>query len=94
MQDSVSFLESQLDREISDNYTLSLITYALSSVGSPRAKEALNVLTQRAEQEGNSWDPCEVGRPLCVMKYINYVRKSCKPGMDLITFAPSEPDEH
>ncbi|XP_062042348.1 CD109 antigen isoform X1 [Lepus europaeus] len=51
VQDSVSFLESQLDREISDNYTLSLITYALSSVGSPRAKEALNVLTQRAEQE-------------------------------------------
>uniref|UniRef100_A0A5F9CFX8 CD109 molecule n=1 Tax=Oryctolagus cuniculus TaxID=9986 RepID=A0A5F9CFX8_RABIT len=51
VQDSVSFLESQLDREVSDNYTLSLITYALSSVGSPRAKEALNVLTQRAEQE-------------------------------------------
>ncbi|MBZ3881998.1 CD109 antigen [Sciurus carolinensis] len=52
VQDSVTFLESEFDRGISDNYTLALITYALSSVRSPKAKEALNLLTERAEQEG------------------------------------------
>uniref|UniRef100_A0A8D2CPP0 CD109 molecule n=1 Tax=Sciurus vulgaris TaxID=55149 RepID=A0A8D2CPP0_SCIVU len=51
VQDSVTFLESEFDRGISDNYTLALITYALSSVRSPKAKEALNLLTERAEQE-------------------------------------------
>nr|XP_027784049.1 CD109 antigen isoform X3 [Marmota flaviventris] len=52
VQDSVTFLESEFSRGISDNYTLALITYALSSVKSPKAKEALNLLTERAEQEG------------------------------------------
>ncbi|XP_053459039.1 CD109 antigen isoform X2 [Nycticebus coucang] len=51
LRDSINFLESELSRGISDNYTLALTTYALSLVGSPKAKEALNVLTQRAEQE-------------------------------------------
>ncbi|KAF6113081.1 CD109 molecule [Phyllostomus discolor] len=52
VQDSVNFLESEFNRGISDNYTLALVTYALSLVGSPTAKEALNLLTGRAEQEG------------------------------------------
>ncbi|EPY83196.1 hypothetical protein CB1_000591002 [Camelus ferus] len=52
VQESVNFLESEFDRGIPDNYTLALVTYALSSVGSPKAKEALNMLTGRAEQEG------------------------------------------
>ncbi|XP_054425606.1 CD109 antigen [Pteronotus mesoamericanus] len=52
MQESVNFLESEFSRGISDNYTLALVTYALSFVGSPKAKEALNMLTERAEQEG------------------------------------------
>uniref|UniRef100_A0A7N5J8W9 CD109 antigen n=1 Tax=Ailuropoda melanoleuca TaxID=9646 RepID=A0A7N5J8W9_AILME len=52
VQESINFLESEFNRGISDNYTLALITYALSSVGSPKAKEALNMLTWRAEQEG------------------------------------------
>uniref|UniRef100_H0WZ02 CD109 molecule n=1 Tax=Otolemur garnettii TaxID=30611 RepID=H0WZ02_OTOGA len=51
VQDSINFLEAEFSRGISDNYTLALITYALSSVGSPKAQEALNVLTQRAEHE-------------------------------------------
>nr|KAF6504284.1 CD109 molecule [Rousettus aegyptiacus] len=53
VQESINFLESELNREISDNYTLALITYALSFVGSPKAKEALNMLTWRAEQQGD-----------------------------------------
>ncbi|KAL4676032.1 hypothetical protein H8959_010177, partial [Pygathrix nigripes] len=52
VQESIHFLESEFSRGISDNYTLALIAYALSSVGSPKAKEALNMLTWRAEQEG------------------------------------------
>ncbi|XP_050996794.1 CD109 antigen [Acomys russatus] len=53
VQDSVKFLESELSRGISDNYTLALITYALSSVGSPKAEDALRMLTQQAENKGN-----------------------------------------
>ncbi|KAM5325551.1 CD109 antigen [Glossophaga mutica] len=52
VQESVNFLESEFNRGMSDNYTLALVTYALSLVGSPKAKEALNLLTGRAEQEG------------------------------------------
>ncbi|KAK2498196.1 hypothetical protein MC885_008429 [Smutsia gigantea] len=52
VQESINFLESEFNRGISDNYTLALITYALSSVRSPTAKEALSMLTQRAEREG------------------------------------------
>ncbi|XP_058422750.1 CD109 antigen [Diceros bicornis minor] len=52
VQESVNFLESEFNRGISDNYTLALMTYALSFVGSPKAKEALDMLTWRAEQEG------------------------------------------
>lgn len=56
VQASIKFLESELDRGISDNFTLALVTYALSSVGSPKAEDALYLLTQRAEKEGNAWD--------------------------------------
>ncbi|XP_007166705.2 CD109 antigen isoform X2 [Balaenoptera acutorostrata] len=52
VQESINFLESEFDRGISDNYTLALVTYALSSVRSPKAKDALNMLTWRAEREG------------------------------------------
>ncbi|XP_036890205.1 CD109 antigen [Sturnira hondurensis] len=52
VQESVNFLESEFNRGISDNYTLALVTYALSLVGSPTATEALHLLTGRAEQEG------------------------------------------
>lgn len=75
MQESVNFLESEFNRGISDNYTLALITYALSSVGSPKAKQALNTLTGRAEQEGNAWGPSAIVKLLSIMKYINYVRR-------------------
>lgn len=56
VQASIKFLESELDRGISDNFTLALVTYALSSVGSPKAEDALYLLTQRAEKEGNAWN--------------------------------------
>lgn len=56
VQASIKFLESELNRGISDNFTLALVTYALSSVGSPKAEDALYLLTQQAEKEGNAWD--------------------------------------
>uniref|UniRef100_H0VAE7 CD109 antigen n=1 Tax=Cavia porcellus TaxID=10141 RepID=H0VAE7_CAVPO len=52
VRDSISFLESKFSQGISDNYTLALVTHALSSVGSPKAAEALRVLSLRAEEEG------------------------------------------
>ncbi|KAM8953040.1 CD109 antigen-like [Pelodytes ibericus] len=51
--DATNYLESQMDEIISDNYTLSLVTYALSLVGRSKAKEALDILNRRAEQEGD-----------------------------------------
>ncbi|XP_034339956.1 CD109 antigen [Arvicanthis niloticus] len=54
VQDSIKFLESEFSRGISDNYTLAIVTYALSTVGSPKAEEALNMLTQRSEKEGDT----------------------------------------
>jgi CD109 antigen len=52
-------LEFEFSRGISDNYTLAIISYALSTVGSPKAEEALNLLMQRSEKEGNAWDTAE-----------------------------------
>ncbi|XP_023778451.1 CD109 antigen [Cyanistes caeruleus] len=49
---ATNFLEDKLEEGISDNYTLALVTYALSWAKSARAKEALNILNQRAERQG------------------------------------------
>ncbi|XP_021062209.1 CD109 antigen [Mus pahari] len=54
VQDSIKFLELEFSRGISDNYTLAVISYALSTVGSPKAEEALNMLMQRSEKEGDT----------------------------------------
>ncbi|XP_072498722.1 CD109 antigen isoform X2 [Notamacropus eugenii] len=52
MKSSVNFLESQFREGVSDNYTLALISYALSSVESSEGRAALDMLNQRAEHEG------------------------------------------
>ncbi|XP_063772890.1 CD109 antigen [Pseudophryne corroboree] len=49
---STNYLESQMNEVISDNYTLSLVTYALSLVGRNKAKEGLDLLNNRAEHTG------------------------------------------
>ncbi|NXC86718.1 CD109 protein, partial [Cercotrichas coryphoeus] len=49
---ATNFLEDKLEEGILDNYTLALVTYALSWAKSTRAKEALNMLNQRAERQG------------------------------------------
>lgn len=51
---ATNFLEDKLGEGISDNYTLALVTYALSWAKSTRAKEALNMLNQRAERQGTA----------------------------------------
>uniref|UniRef100_A0A8C0BPM9 CD109 antigen n=1 Tax=Buteo japonicus TaxID=224669 RepID=A0A8C0BPM9_9AVES len=52
-QSATNFLEDKLEEGISDNYTLALVTYALSWAKSAKAKEALNILNQRAEHQGD-----------------------------------------
>nr|DBA26423.1 TPA: hypothetical protein GDO54_010688 [Pyxicephalus adspersus] len=53
MTAATNYLESQMNEVISDNYTLSLVTYALSLVGRNKAKEGLDLLNSRAEHEGD-----------------------------------------
>ncbi|XP_066460677.1 CD109 antigen-like [Eleutherodactylus coqui] len=50
---ATNYLESQMNEVISDNYTLSLVTYALSLVGRSKAKEGLDLLNRRAENDGH-----------------------------------------
>ncbi|NXI47362.1 CD109 protein, partial [Galbula dea] len=52
IKSATNFLEDKLEEGISDNYTLALVTYALSWAKSAKAKGALNVLNQRAEHQG------------------------------------------
>lgn len=52
IKSATNFLEDKLEEGISDNYTLALVTYALSWAKSAKAKEALNILNQRAEHQG------------------------------------------
>ncbi|KAJ7427634.1 CD109 antigen [Willisornis vidua] len=49
---ATNFLEDKLEEGILDNYTLALVTYALSWAKSTKSKEALNMLNQRAEHQG------------------------------------------
>uniref|UniRef100_A0A8C3LV83 CD109 antigen n=1 Tax=Chrysolophus pictus TaxID=9089 RepID=A0A8C3LV83_CHRPC len=49
---ATNFLEDKLKEGISDNYTLALVTYALSWAKSTKAKEALSMLNERAERQG------------------------------------------
>ncbi|NWS43257.1 CD109 protein, partial [Probosciger aterrimus] len=51
IKSATNFLEDKLEEGISDNYTLALVTYALSWAKSIKAKEALNILNQRAEHQ-------------------------------------------
>ncbi|XP_041105310.1 CD109 antigen-like [Polyodon spathula] len=60
---AVSFLENRLAEGISKNYTLSLVTYALSLANSTLAKTALDELNRRAEKDGGLmfWSSPKVG---------------------------------
>ncbi|KAL6032009.1 hypothetical protein STEG23_006399 [Scotinomys teguina] len=89
VQDSIKFLESEMDRGISDNFTLALITYALSSVGSPKAEAALHMLTQQAEKEGDmqfwlssaptlseSWQPRSLDIEVASYALLSYLQQN------------------
>ncbi|NXY41112.1 CD109 protein, partial [Ceuthmochares aereus] len=52
IKSATNFLEDKLEEGILDNYTLALVSYALSWAKSTKAREALNVLNQRAEHQG------------------------------------------
>uniref|UniRef100_H3AEA8 CD109 antigen n=1 Tax=Latimeria chalumnae TaxID=7897 RepID=H3AEA8_LATCH len=48
---AVNFTEGKLAQGIADNYTLSIVAYALSLAGSSQASTALNELIQRADKQ-------------------------------------------
>uniref|UniRef100_A0A8C0J7S1 CD109 molecule n=1 Tax=Chelonoidis abingdonii TaxID=106734 RepID=A0A8C0J7S1_CHEAB len=73
---------------ISDNYTLTLVTYALSLVKSTKAKEALDVLNQRSEWQGDirfwtspasqlsdSWQPRSVDIELAAYALLSHFQQ-------------------
>ncbi|XP_053136283.1 CD109 antigen [Hemicordylus capensis] len=49
---ALNFLEFELSKGISNNYTLALVTYALSLAKSREGKTGLNKLNERSEQQG------------------------------------------
>uniref|UniRef100_A0A674JV22 CD109 molecule n=1 Tax=Terrapene triunguis TaxID=2587831 RepID=A0A674JV22_9SAUR len=73
---------------ISDNYTLTLVTYALSLAKRIKAKEALDVLNQRSEQQGDirfwtspapqlsdSWQPRSVDIELAAYALLSHFQQ-------------------
>ncbi|KAK7817093.1 hypothetical protein U0070_001805 [Myodes glareolus] len=97
VQASIKFLEYELDRGISDNFTLALVTYALSSVGSPKAEDALYLLTQRAEKEGDtqfwlssapalseSWQPRSLDIEVAAYALLSYLQHHVSEGIPVM----------
>uniref|UniRef100_A0A8C3II12 CD109 antigen n=1 Tax=Chrysemys picta bellii TaxID=8478 RepID=A0A8C3II12_CHRPI len=85
---AVNFLETKLEEGISDNYTLTLVTYALSLAKSIKAKEALDVLNRRSEQQGefrfwtspapqlsDSWQPRSVDIELAAYALLSHFQQ-------------------
>lgn len=97
VQASIKFLESELNRGISDNFTLALVTYALSSVGSPKAEDALYLLTQQAEKEGDtqfwlssapalseSWQPRSLDIEVAAYALLSYLQHHVSEGIPVM----------
>uniref|UniRef100_A0A8C6QV68 CD109 antigen n=2 Tax=Nannospalax galili TaxID=1026970 RepID=A0A8C6QV68_NANGA len=97
IQDSIKFLESEFNREIWDNYTLALITYALSSVGSPKALDALRMLTRHAEREGDmqfwvssaptlseSWQPRSLDIEVAAYALLSHLQHQVSEGIPVM----------
>ncbi|XP_031202045.1 CD109 antigen [Mastomys coucha] len=97
VQDSIKFLESEFSRGISDNYTLAVVTYALSMVGSLKAEEALNTLMLRAEKEGDtqfwlsseptlpeSWQSCSVDIEIAAYALLSHTLHHVSEGIPIM----------
>ncbi|XP_074847111.1 CD109 antigen isoform X2 [Carettochelys insculpta] len=85
---AANFLETKLEEGISDNYTLTLVTYALSLAKSVKGKEALDVLNRRSEQQGDvrfwtspapklsdSWQPRSVDIELAAYALLSHFQQ-------------------
>ncbi|XP_067388743.1 CD109 antigen isoform X2 [Emydura macquarii macquarii] len=85
---AANFLETKLAEGISDNYTLTLVTYALSLAKSIKAKGALDALNQRSEQQGeirfwmspapelsDSWQPRSVDIELAAYALLSHFQQ-------------------
>ncbi|XP_019352416.1 CD109 antigen isoform X3 [Alligator mississippiensis] len=88
IKEATSFLEAKLEEGISDNYTLTLVTYALSLANSMKAKKALNILNQKSEQQGeirfwttpapelsDSWQPRSVDIELAAYALLSHFQQ-------------------
>lgn len=53
VQKAVKYLEGKYDEGIASNYTLSIVTYALSLANSTKAQAALTLLNSRATNQVN-----------------------------------------
>uniref|UniRef100_A0A8C8RNU0 CD109 antigen n=1 Tax=Pelusios castaneus TaxID=367368 RepID=A0A8C8RNU0_9SAUR len=86
---AANFLETKLEEGISDNYTLTLVTYALSLANSIKAKGALDALNQRSEQQGeirfwtspapalsDSWQPRSIDIELAAYALLSHFQQN------------------
>ncbi|CAH2248915.1 CD109 antigen [Pelobates cultripes] len=87
--DATNYLESQMNEIVNDNYTLSLVTYALSLAGRSKAKEGLDILNKRAEQEGDLrfwklcfpkasgwWQPCSTDVEMASYVLLSHIKQN------------------
>uniref|UniRef100_A0ACB8GEH3 Uncharacterized protein n=1 Tax=Sphaerodactylus townsendi TaxID=933632 RepID=A0ACB8GEH3_9SAUR len=85
---ALNFLEMKLSEGIADNYTLALVTYALSLAKSTEAKMALNILNGRLEHQGelrfwaspatelsDSWQPHSTDIELAGYALLSHVKQ-------------------
>ncbi|XP_060089077.1 CD109 antigen [Heteronotia binoei] len=85
---ALNFLEMKLNEGISDNYTLALVTYALSLAKSIEAKTALNILNDKSERQGelrfwgspaselsDSWQPHSTDIELAGYALLSHVKQ-------------------
>ncbi|NWI20473.1 CD109 protein, partial [Crypturellus soui] len=86
---AVNFLAEKLEEGNLDNYTLALVTYALSWAKSTKAKEALNTLNQKAEHQGelrfwitpaseisDSWQPRSIDIELAAYALLSHFHQN------------------
>lgn len=87
-RDAIHYLERKIDEGIADNYTLAIVTYALSLADVSRAKEGLNILNRRAEKTGDlrfwrtassklsdGWQPSSIDIELAAYVLLSHARQ-------------------
>ncbi|KAJ1150857.1 hypothetical protein NDU88_003645 [Pleurodeles waltl] len=87
-QNAIHYLQRKMDEGIADNYTLAIVTYALSLADVSQAKAGLNILNRRAEKTGDlrfwktassklsdGWQPSSVDIELAAYVLLSHARQ-------------------